>query len=198
MPNGSFAPARDEMLGRENAGDHAERAVIFAGIDHGVDVRADQQALAAARRAARAPCRARPRTPQARPRASSAATQIGGAACSGVRNSRTSRSGSAEIAPSVLTIASARAPSASMSMGRRYVSLLLRRDPLPELLRARRRSWRSGCRAASPCSAPSGSGSAAHACAGRRPISSVTLFGASLKLSCVGLLRVAHRAVLRA
>ena len=35
------------MLRRQNARDHAERAVILAGIDHGVDVRADQQALPA-------------------------------------------------------------------------------------------------------------------------------------------------------
>ena len=46
MPNGSALP-RAKMLGRQNAGDHAERAVVFAGIDHRVDVRADQQALAA-------------------------------------------------------------------------------------------------------------------------------------------------------
>ena len=43
------------------------------------------------------------------------ATRSAARRCSGDRNSRTSRSGSAEIAPSALTIASARAPSASMS-----------------------------------------------------------------------------------
>ena len=40
------------MIDRQNAGDHAERAVVFAGVDHGVDVRADQQPPALAEAAA--------------------------------------------------------------------------------------------------------------------------------------------------
>ena len=77
-------PARAKCSRREDAGDHAERAVIAAGIDHGVDMRADQQAL-------RCPCpSSRPRTvPSASSRhrepglAHPCGDQIGGAAMLG-------------------------------------------------------------------------------------------------------------------
>src|SRR5262249_26420758 len=37
--------ARGKLAHRENAGHDPERAVIFAGVDHGIDMRTNQQAL---------------------------------------------------------------------------------------------------------------------------------------------------------
>ena len=118
MPNGSRLGAR-EMLRRQDAGDDAERAVVLAGVDHGVDMRADQEPRLRARRSGRA------RVPSAssltdRPAARiQPATRSAARRCSGVRNSRTSRPGSAEIAPSSAIIASARVPNA-LGIGRAH------------------------------------------------------------------------------
>ena len=43
--NGSAMPRRGQFLGGDDAGDHAEIAVIAAAIDDGVDVRADEEPL---------------------------------------------------------------------------------------------------------------------------------------------------------
>ena len=76
-----------EVLGRQDAGDDAERAVVLAGVDHRVDMRADQEA---ARRRGAPPSSAAAQRPRTVPSASSltarpasriqAGDQVGGAA----------------------------------------------------------------------------------------------------------------------
>ena len=117
MPKAQLASGLGEMPGGKNAGDDAERPVEHAGIDHGIDVRADQQALFA--RPANAP-RTVPSAsslhgePRLAASSSPRCRRRAGARASG--NCRTSRFGSAEIEPRMWIMLSARSPSAEGSI----------------------------------------------------------------------------------